>query len=392
MLEGIRILDFSQYLPGPYASLRLGDMGAEVIKVEPLTGDPARALGDKREGTGLIFLANNRNKKSIALNLKEDEGKQIALDLMRQSDVVIESFRPGVMERLGLDYEVVKKENKDIIYCSLTGYGQDTALSHFGSHDINYIALSGMLSQLKDKRSEPVHPTITLADLAGGMAASEAILAALVQRSIKKEGSYIDLSLTDVMVSLMNNHVLIASEKGRQQGVAELTGAMISYHVYKTKDNRYMSLGALEPKFWINFCNAVGKDEWVPAHMSETTDQNPIYREMKELFQSYSMHEWMSFSQKVDCCMAPVLEPGELTSSKYVEERRLIFTPFEGYPEVATTYDKDSHTFPDLHPAPRLGEHTEMILKDVLKYPNEKVSRLRTTKVIKTEGVYHGVS
>ncbi|MEB1809052.1 MAG: CoA transferase [Bacillaceae bacterium] len=391
MLEGIRVLDFSQYLPGPYASLRLGDMGAEVIKVEPLTGDPARALGDKREGTGLIFLANNRNKKSIALNLKEDEGKQIALDLMRQSDVVIESFRPGVMERLGLDYEVVKKENKDIIYCSLTGYGQDTALSHFGSHDINYIALSGMLSQLKDKKSEPVHPTITLADLAGGMAASEAILAALVQRSIKKEGTYIDLSLTDVMVSLMNNHVLIASEKGRQQGVAELTGAMISYHVYKTKDNRYMSLGALEPKFWINFCNAVGKDEWVPAHMSETTDQNPVYREMKELFQSYSMHEWMSFSQKVDCCMAPVLEPGELTSSKYVEERRLIFTPFEGYPEVATTY-KDNQMFPDLHPAPGLGEHSETILKDVLQYSNEEVSRLRTNKVIKTEGVYHGVS
>ncbi|WP_209124864.1 CaiB/BaiF CoA-transferase family protein [Alkalihalobacillus sp. BA299] len=391
MLEGIRILDFSQYLPGPYASLRLGDMGAEVIKVEPLTGDPARTLGDKRDGTGLIFLANNRNKKSIALNLKEKEGKQVALDLMKKSDVVIESFRPGVMERLGLGYEDVKCENKNIIYLSMTGYGQDTALSHFGSHDINYIALSGLLSQLKDKNDEPVHPTITLADLAGGMATSEAILAALVQRSIKKEGSYIDLSLTDVMVSLMNNHVLIASEKGSQRGVAELTGSIVSYHVYKTKDNRYMSLGALEPKFWINFCNAIGKDEWVPAHMSETTEDNPVYCDIKELFLSYSMHEWMSFSQKVDCCMAPVLEPGELTSSKYVEERHLIFTPFDGYPEVATTYDKEKGAFPELHPAPGLGEHTDAILADVLHYDDEEIAKLKTKKVVKANEVYHGV-
>lgn len=380
MLEGIRVLDFSQYLPGPYASLRLADKGAEVIKIEPLKGDPARNLGYKKDNEGLIFLANNRNKKSITLNLKEEAGKEIALKLMETADVVIESFRPGVMDRLGLGYKDATKVNEQIIYCSITGFGQNTTYSHFGSHDLNYLALSGILSQLKDKDGKPIHPTITLADLTGGIAAAEGILAALIRRFRKNEGSYLDISMVGVMVSLLNNHVLIAKEKGVGNGLAELTGSYVCYHIYETEDGRYMSLAALEPKFWENFCHAIGRDGWINSHMTKATDENPIYREMKKIFKSYTLNEWLAFMNKVDCCLSPVLEIDEVETTKFVIERGIIGQSMDGYLEVATTYDEDFNK--TAMQAPKLGEHTEPILKELLNYDEETIADLKERGVI----------
>lgn len=380
MLEGIRILDFSQYLPGPYASLRLADKGAEVIKIEPLKGDPARSLGYKKDNEGLIFLANNRNKKSVTLNLKTEEGKKIALELMKNVDVVIESFRPGVMERLGLGYEDAKKVNENIIYCSITGFGQNTSFSEFGSHDLNYVSISGILSQLKDKDGKPIHPTITLADLIGGIAASEEILSALIQRFTKNVGAYLDVSLVDVMITMLNTHMLIAKEKGVNQGLEELTGEYVCYHIYETKDGRYMSLAALEPKFWENFCHAIGRDGWMNSHMSKATDENPIYKEMKKIFKSYTLNEWLAFMKKVDCCLSPVLEVNELESAKFVMERGLIAQSIDGYLEVATTFDEDFNK--QEMRAPELGEHTEHILKNLLNYEQEKINELKENGVI----------
>lgn len=380
MLEGIRILDFSQYLPGPYASLRLADLGAEVIKIEPLKGDPSRNFGYKKEDNGLLFLANNRNKKSIALNLKEEKGREIALRLMESADVVIESFRPGVMDRLGLGYEDAKKVNETIIYCSITGYGQNTNYRHLGSHDLNYVALSGMLSQLKDKAGIPIHPTVTLADLTGGIAASEKILAALVQRCMKNIGAYIDISLVGVMVSLLNTHILIAKEKGAENGLQELSGSVVSYHIYETKDGRYVSLAALEPKFWENFCHAIGRDGWINLHRSPATDDNKVYKEMKKIFLSYTLEEWLAFMKKVDCCLTPVLEVGELEDLNFITDRGLFGKSVEGYLEVATTYDKD-FSKSEMR-APKLGEHTESILKEILQYNDEEIQKLKNDHVI----------
>lgn len=380
MLNGIRIIDFSQYLPGPYASLRLADMGAEVIKIEPQKGDPARHLGDKRNGTGIIFLANNRNKKSITLNLKEEDGRNIALELIKKADVVIESFRPGVMQRLGLGYEDVKKVKEDIIYCSITGFGQNTAYSHIGSHDINYVALSGILSQLKDDNGKPVHPTITLADLTGGIVASEAILGAIIQRFTQKRGTYLDISLTDVMISLMNNHVLMDKEKGKGNGLSELTGSIVSYHIYETKDGRYISLGALELKFWANFCHAIGKDDWISAHTTLANEENVIYNELKDIFLSHTLDEWLAFMQKVDCCLAPVFEVGELERSQIVMDRGLMGVSQEGYLEVATSYDEEFKEMTSK--SPKLGEHNQEILHDVLGFSKEKIEEFIKKKIV----------
>ncbi|WP_096436396.1 CaiB/BaiF CoA transferase family protein [Alteribacter populi] len=379
MLKGIRVIDFSFYLPGPYASLRLADLGAEVIKVEPPEGDPARTMGDQKDGTGLVFLANNRHKKSIVLNLKEAKGQQIALDLIKEADVVIESFRPGVAKRLGIDYERVKKEKPDIVYCSISGYGQSGKMNHLGSHDLNYMSVSGALAQMKNKAGEPVHPTNTFADLVGGIAANEAILAALINSSRTGKGEHIDLALTDVMVSLMTNHVLFEQEKGQQNGISLLRGEIISYKIYQTKDHRFVSLAALEKKFWENFCHGVDRVDWIGAHFSASEEENQIYREVVSLFSSRTLEEWTTFSMEVDCCLTPVLEPGELIENEYIKDRSNISDTDWGIRQVLT----QPHAAIDhsLKP-PAKGENTEEVLTSLLNMTEENIRVLKNSRVL----------
>ncbi|MGX9135124.1 CaiB/BaiF CoA transferase family protein [Rummeliibacillus sp. JY-2-4R] len=358
MLEGIRIIDFSQYLPGPHASLRLVDMGAEVIKVESPQGDPSRPATDEK-GEGLVFLTQNRNKKSIVLNLKDPNDQQTALNLIYNADVVLEGFRPGVMNRLGIGYEEIIKVKKDIIYCSLTGYGQTGKMSSMGGHDINYLSLSGVLSQLKDSNGRPVQPSTTLADFVGGIAASEAILGALVKKLRTGVGSYIDLSITDALLSLMSNHSVIESVTGEENGVSKLHNKHVCYFLYETKDGRYVSLGALEFKFWQNFCTALNKENWLNEQFSLVALENPIFEEMKQMFASKTLAEWTKFSEEVDCCIAPVLETSELHSLQLFRDRGLIVEK-EGIRHISTKYSPVI-TISNQTTAPRLGQHFEEI-------------------------------
>lgn len=363
MLQGIKVIDFTNYLPGPFATLRLAELGAEIIKVEPPGGDPARNTGISKQGNGIVFLANNRQKKSITLNLKDKEGIETALKLIATADVVIESFRPGVMEKLGLGYEAAKKVKPDIVYCSISGYGQNGTLSKLGNHDINYMALSGVLAQLKDKTGKPVHPSITIADYLGGFAANERILAGLVSRSLTGKGSYHSISITDQLVSLLGNHVMVEKETGQGTGINVLSGSIISYAIYETMDGRYMSLGALEPKFWLNFCLAHGREDWVAAHFSNTVETNQVFQEVSALFKSKTFYEWIEFAQKVDCCMAPVLEVGELCAHPYFKEKELVFASSWGDCQVKMHSDVEQGT---IAPPPKKGEHQEEILNNIL--------------------------
>ncbi|WP_413303048.1 CaiB/BaiF CoA-transferase family protein [Bacillus sp. 1P10SD] len=362
MLEGIKVIDFTNYLPGPYATLRLAELGAEIIKVEPPEGDPARNTGLSKQGTGLVFLANNRQKKSITLNLKEKDDLETALNLIAHADVLLESFRPGVMEKLGLGYEAVQKVKPDIVYCSISGYGQNGLLSKLGNHDLNYMALSGILAQLKDQQGKPVHPSITIADYLGGFAANERILAGLVSRFLTGKGSYHSISITDQLVSLLGNHVMVEKETGEAGGINVLNGSIISYALYETQDGRYMSIGALEPKFWENFCLAHGREEWIKAHFTKTEDSNTIFQEITTLFKSKPFNEWIEFAQKVDCCMAPVLEVGELNEHPYFKEKELIFSSSWGDCQVKMHSDIDQET---ISPPPTKGQHKEHILNNL---------------------------
>ncbi|MBT2736888.1 CaiB/BaiF CoA-transferase family protein [Bacillus sp. ISL-7] len=363
MLKGVKVIDFTNYLPGPFATLRLAELGAEIIKVEPPEGDPARHTGISKQGSGLVFLANNRQKKSITLNLKEQEGIDNARKLIANADVVLESFRPGVMEKLGLGYEAVQKVKPDIVYCSISGYGQKGLLSKLGNHDINYMALSGVLAQFKDKAGKPVHPTITLADYIGGFAANERILAGLVSKALTGKGSYHSISITDQLVSILGNHVMVEKETGAGTGINVLNGSIVSYALYETMDGRYMSIGALEPKFWENFCRANGREDWIQSHFSQSVESNPIFQEISALFKSKTFFEWIEFAQKVDCCMAPVLEIGELTDSPYFQEKELIFSSPWGDYQVKMHSDLEQES---IVPPPQKNEHKEEILNNIL--------------------------
>lgn len=355
MLQGIKVIDFSRHLPGPHASLRLVDLGAEVIKVEPPEGDPARA----RE---FVFQSQNRGKKSVCLNLKEAKGRRVALDMIRQADVVLESFRPGVSKRLGISYEDAKQVKSDIVYCSLSGFGQNGQMKHLASHDINYMAISGVLAQMKDAKGRPVHPSLTFADLVGGMAAVEAITSALVQRERTGKGAYLDIAVADVMHDFMTYHVPYASAIGHKHGVKYLDGSAIAYHIYETKDHRYISMGAVELKFWKNFCLALGKEEWVEAHLSPSADSNPVFNQVEEMFKGRTLAEWTKFSQQVDCCMVPVLEADEIPASQYANERGLVQEKW-GLKFVSTRYIPDGFTIEDSQSAPKLGQHNNDIFE-----------------------------
>ncbi|MEH6943357.1 CaiB/BaiF CoA transferase family protein [Bacillus sp. JJ722] len=356
MLNGIRIIDFTQYLPGPHATLRLADMGAEVIKVESPSGDPSRASSSEH-GIGFVFQAQNRDKKSMVLNLKEKADQQAALDLIGTADVVIEGFRPGVMNRLGIGYEQALQCKKDIIYCSVTGYGQSGSISHLGGHDINYLSLSGVLAQFKDQNGQPILPSTTIADFVGGITATERILAALVRRGSTGEGAFIDISITDSLLSLMSNHVMIESLTGDQHGIPRVNSKHICYGIYKTKDNRYVGLGALEPKFWSNFCKNVNREDWLSAHFSLANDENPVFLEVKDLFANRTLAEWEQFSKEVDCCLTPVLETSELYSHPTYHGRGMIVEQ-NHLRYMSTKYGMGEEKLEELISPPALGEHT----------------------------------
>ncbi len=314
MLEGIRILDFTMLLPGPYATLRLAELGAEVIKVEPPQGDPARNIND-----GWVFLANNRNKGSAVLDLKTDSGHAEALELARSSDVVIEGFRPGVVTRLGIDYPQIQSINPGVIYCSLTGYGQSGPRRNLAGHDLNYLAVSGVLDQLSGGDGVPVVPAIQFGDLIGGITVSEVILAALWERGQTGQGKFLDIAMTDALTGLLTNHALIQAKTGYRHGVEVLNGSALCYHLYATKEGRYMALAALEPKFWQAFCRAVERPEWISKQFSPTQPENPTFLEIVRLFQSRDLLYWTRMGEQADCCLTPVLHIDEVSEARNAE-------------------------------------------------------------------------
>lgn len=352
MLSGIRILDLTRYFPGPFATLRLQERGAEVLKIEDRNGDPARFM-DRLDGEeGVIFRSMSRGKKSISLNLKEADDKECFYKLVMTADAVVESFRPGVAERLGIDYATLSQLNPSITYVSVTGYGQNSSLAHLAGHDLNYMSLSGALDQLLDENGAPIKPQMAIADLVTGLAVSEAIAVGLVKSAHSGKGSYTDLSMTDVMLSFMGLHVTNFSAGGGEHGINDHG---IGYGIFKTEDGRYISLCALEEKFFANFCRAIGKEHLIAQQHTAPTLDNPAFREISELFSERSFDEWIGFSRKVDCCMSPVLHTSELKDSDYARERGLIEHKW-GLDYVSTFYTGKESFLDFEKPFPKLGE------------------------------------
>jgi alpha-methylacyl-CoA racemase len=310
-LAGVRVLDLSRLLPGGYASQMLADMGADVLKIEePGLGDYARTMPPFAGTVGQAFLAVNRDKRSIALNLKHPEGREALLRLVDGADVLLESYRPGVMARLGLDYETLHARNPRLVVCAISGYGQDGPYSQRAGHDLNYIGYAGLLAHLAHSGESPVLPGAQFADIAGGsLMAVAGILAALVGRAATGEGRFIDVSMTDGALSLLP---LLATRvlNGTPEpgpGEAELTGALPGYNVYETSDGRYLTVGALEPKFFENLCQRLGRPDLVARQFpTDAAERDAVVAEFATIFRTKTRDEWLAELADADVCVGPV--------------------------------------------------------------------------------------
>lgn len=367
-LEGLRILDLSRMLPGPYCSMMLADLGAEVIKVEePIIGDPTRRSPPMFEGKSAPFAQVNRNKKSIAIDLKQAAGRDVFLKVASTADCVLEQFRPGVVDRLGINYAAVSEVNPRIVYCSLTGFGQDGPHRERSGHDLNYLALSGVLGLTTDERGKPVIPGVQVADLAGGMIAGFAILAALLARERTGRGQYIDVSMFDVMLSMLPipaaHH--FAGATIPVGGKYVLSGAYPFYNVYETSDGKFMTLGALEPKFWVNFCRKVEREDLIARQFDAGERRANLFEEVRAIFKSRTQSEWIELMRDADCCCEPVLSVSEAFEHAQTRAREMVRQSSSITDQLGFSY-KLSDTPPrETSPAPALGEHTAEILAAV---------------------------
>jgi len=383
-LEGIRILDLSRMLPGPYCSMMLADLGAEVIKIEePTIGDPTRRSPPIIDGQSAPFAQVNRNKKSIAIDLKKSEGRDIFLKLASTADCVLEQFRPGVVDRLGINYATVAEVNPRIVYCSLTGFGQDGPHRERSGHDLNYLALSGVLGLTTDDRGKPVIPGVQVADLAGGMIAGFAILAALLAREKTGRGQYVDVSMFDVMLSMLPipaaHH--FAGKTIPVGGKYVLSGAYPFYNVYQTSDGKFMTLGALEPKFWANFCKKIERDELIARQFDAGENRENLFEEVRNVFKSRTQSEWIELMREADCCCEPVLSMAEAFEHAQTRAREMIRQGPSITEQLGFSY-KLSDTPPrETSRAPALGEHTAELLAEA-GISKDEIIRLKEAGII----------
>ena len=323
-LEGIKVIDFSTLLPGPLASLFLSETGAEVIKIEkPGVGDEIRLSNPQWGEQSVSFSLLNRGKKSLSLDLKDPKNLKILIPILKEADIIIEQFRPGVMKRLGLDYESIKKINQDIIYVSITGYGQYGPKSMVAGHDLNYIGNAGLLSISMGRENDTVVPPALVADIAGGSyPAVINILLALRKRDLNKEGSYIDLSMTENLFPFMfwglGSGFAHNKWPGNSDGV--LSGGSPRYNIYKTSDGSYVAAAPLEDRFWNKFCEAI---ELPKKFIKMQNDQEKVIKEIRKIIGQNEKNYWLDVFNKADCCCSIVKSIEEAINDNHFKVRKI---------------------------------------------------------------------
>ena len=394
-LAGIKVLDLTRLLPGGFCTLLLGDLGADVLKVEDTAGGdyirwmPPYYGGETERANGTAssyFLALNRNKRSLKLNLKHPEGREVLLRLAEDHDVLVEGFRPGVLDRLGVGYEALRERNPRLVYCAISGYGQDGPLTARSGHDTNYLALNGLLGLTGRRGGPPVQSAGQIADLGGGgLMAAVGILVALIERERSGQGQLVDVSMTDGALSWLSMVVAryFAEQKVPRRGELELAGGILCYFPYEAADGGWVSLGALEPKFWRNWCEGVGREDLVEKQFEHPDSE--AGREVADVFRQRTRDEWAAFAEQHDCCLEPILDLDEALASQLVAARGMVVElqqPGIGAVKQVGFPFKLSRTPAQTDgAAPGLGADTDDVLR-ALGYDEQRVAALREEGVL----------
>ncbi len=393
-LAGLKVLDLSRLLPGGFCSLLLADLGADVLKVEDTgMGDyvrwsPPYLEGAEDSARSALFLALNRNKRSIRLDLKSDGGREVLLRLAREHDVLLESFRPGVLDRLGVGYERLKRENAGLVYCAITGYGQDGPKRDAAGHDQNYLALGGLLGLTGEAGGPPVQSAVQIADVGGGaLMAAVGILAALRERERSGEGQVVDVSMFDGALAFlaMTAAQTLLDGAAPRRGLLPLSGLFACYRPYETRDGGWVACGALEPKFWQAWCRGVGREDLVEQQFAAPGSDG--VRAVEQVFRSRTRAEWEAFAADHDCCVEPVLELPEALDSELVRAREMVVeleqpgaaAPVKllGLPIKLGRTPGD----PARAPGPALGQHTDAVLA-ALGYGADEIAALKASGAV----------
>jgi len=370
----------SRLLPGGYCTMLLSDLGAEVVKLEdPRVGDYIRLYPPFVKGTSVLHMLLNRNKKSISLNLKSDKGREIFYELCSDYDVIVESFRPGVVSRLGVDFETVRKINPRIVYCSITGFGQNTVYSRMPVHDLNIQGMAGVLSLNGSQSEGPGFPALQSADIGGALFATVSILAALLERRETGVGRYLDVSMFECTLFTMITHLARhfggeKSERGRQM----ITGGEPYYNIYKTLDDKYVALASIEPNFWRNFCCLTGREDLVERQHEEGKTKDGVFEEVRKVLASKPRDEWLKLLMNEETCLTPVLEMQEMLEEDFLVERGIIQeAEYESIGKMRLLGSMPSAERRDAWSlAPTHGEHTNEILR-LMGYDEEDIEKLR---------------
>jgi crotonobetainyl-CoA:carnitine CoA-transferase CaiB-like acyl-CoA transferase len=392
-LGGVRVLDLSRLLPGGFCSLLLADFGADVVKVEDTgMGDYVRWSPPYYEGAddsakSALFLALNRNKRSIRIDLKTPEGREVLLRLVKDADVLLESFRPGVLDRLGVGHDVLRETNPGLVICAITGYGQDGPLRDRSGHDMNYLGLIGLLGLTGEADGPPLQAAGQIADIGGGaLMAAFGILAALRHRDATGEGQVVDVSMADGSLAWLGMVAARYFAEGvvPQRGGLELAGSLVCYRPYQCADG-WVTLGALEPKFWQAWCRGVGREDLIPKQFERPGSD--AHGEVQSIFMERTRAQWEAFAGEHDCCLEPVLELDEALSSELVRARDMVVEHEQpGATETIRLLGlpvKLSETPGDTaqRPGPALGEHTAELL-EAAGYSDEEIAALQDSGAV----------
>jgi crotonobetainyl-CoA:carnitine CoA-transferase CaiB-like acyl-CoA transferase len=384
-LAGIVVLDLTRLLPGGYCTLLLADLGAGVIKVEePGRGDYIRWTPPMAGGESAAHRALNRGKRSLSLNLKTAEGKELLRRLVGRADVLVESFRPGVLERLGLGYDALSEVNPALVYCAITGYGQDGPYRDAVGHDINYIGYGGVLSMTGPREGPPAVPGVQIGDLGGGgMLAAVGILAGLVERGASGRGRFVDASMLDGVVSWLSIHAgaYLAGAGLQEAGRAPLSGAYACYRVYGTGDGRYLTVGALEPQFWRALCETLGCPELVDEQFAGPERQDEMAARLQAIFSERSRDEWVETFRDVPACVGPVNDLGEALEDPQVRHRGMAAEVDGDVVGPGPALKLSGMRRGRSAAAPALGEHTAEVLAGI-GVGEDELAALRTRGVV----------